>query len=265
MRKVPLCRVYLFRPLRRASSTAQYPSEDGAILALERPKGGRQGRGFVPISPVSAQKQRVSRKGSRKKRGAGVEGSNEDDERQQEAQKDALETALEVEWWPIERPLPYEHNPRVVPDIAIEKVATSIIEYGWRQPLVVDEEGVLIVGHTRLLAAKKLGLSKVPVHVARGLSPEKVKAYRLMDNRSNEETSWNFSLLEAELAELVGMNLDPLLTGFSPEELTALLNPPSPGLTDPDEIVEPPAVPETRPGDLWTLWPPSPDVRRCDQ
>jgi DNA modification methylase len=87
--------------------------------------------------------------------------------------------------------------------------------------------------------------------VAVGLPAEKVKAYRLMDNRSHEETSWNFHLLEAELKELVGMDLDPLLTGFSPEELTALLNPPAPGLTDPDQVVEPPAVPETKSGDLW--------------
>ncbi len=162
-----------------------------------------------------------------------------------------LETDLAVEWWPLERVLPYEHNPRVVTDLAIQKVALSLREFGWRQPLVVDEGGVLIVGHTRLLAAKKLGLLRVPVHVAVGLPPEKVKAYRLMDNRSHEETSWNFPLLEAELQELVGMDLDPLLTGFSPEELTALLNPPAPGLTDPDQVVEPPAVPETKSGDLW--------------
>jgi len=168
-----------------------------------------------------------------------------------ELEAQALETDLAIEWWPIERPRPYEKNPRVVTDLAIEKVATSIREYGFRQPLVVDEAGVLIVGHTRLLAAKKLGLPQVPVHVAGGLAPEKVKAYRLMDNRSNEETTWDFRLLEAELKELVGMDLDPLLTGFSPEELTALLNPPAFGLTDPDALVEPPAAPETQPGDLW--------------
>ena len=168
-----------------------------------------------------------------------------------EPEERGLETDLAVEWWPTERPLPYGRNPRVVTDLATQKVATSIREYGWRQPLVVDEKDVIIVGHTRLLAARKLGLAKVPVHVAVGLSPEKVKAYRLMDNRSNEETTWDFRLLEAELKELVGMNLDPLLTGFSPEELTALLLPPASGLTDPDEVVEPPAVPETKPGDLW--------------
>jgi DNA modification methylase len=164
---------------------------------------------------------------------------------------EALESTLSIEWWEAERPLPYEKNPRLVSEAAIDKVATSIREYGFRQPLVVDARGVLIVGHTRLLAARKLGLAKVPVHVARGLPAEKAKAYRLMDNRSNEETSWNFSLLEAELAELVGMELDPLLTGFSPEELTALLNPPAAGLCDPDEVILPPAVPTTKPGDLW--------------
>ena len=112
-----------------------------------------------------------------------------------------------VESWPITRPRPYEGNPRIVSKAAIEKVATSIKEFGWRQPLVVDEEGVIIVGHTRLLAAQSLGLTEVPVHVAIGLSPEKAKAYRLMDNRSNEETSWDFARLEEELKVLAGMDL----------------------------------------------------------
>jgi DNA modification methylase len=206
---------------------------------------------FRPFSAGFVRNTRRFRRGLAKDKEGLVAGKKEERIPGQGEQEEMLDTTLTVEWWPTERPLPYAHNPRVVTETAIEKVATSIREYGWRQPLVVDEEGVLLVGHTRLLAAKQLGLPRVPVHVARGLSPEKVKAYRLMDNRSNEETSWNFSLLEAELAQLVGMNLDPLLTGFSPEELTALLNPPAPGLTDPDAVVEPPAVPETKAGDLW--------------
>ncbi len=74
--------------------------------------------------------------------------------------------ALSVEWWPLSKPVPYEANPRVISEAAVEKVALSIGEYGWRQPIVVDEAGVVVAGHTRLLAAQKLGRETVPVHVA---------------------------------------------------------------------------------------------------
>lgn len=97
---------------------------------------------------------------------------------------------------------PYEKNPRIIPEEAVERVANSIREFGFQQPIVVDKYGVIIVGHTRLLAAKKLGLKKVPVVVASELSPEKVKAYRLADNKTNEATSWNDTLLFEELQEL---------------------------------------------------------------
>src|SRR5664280_2349092 len=73
---------------------------------------------------------------------------------------------LDVEWWPTSRPVPYARNPRRAPEAAVAKVAASLAEYGWRQPIVVDEAGVIVAGHTRLLAAQRLGLEKVPVHVA---------------------------------------------------------------------------------------------------
>ena len=122
--------------------------------------------------------------------------------------------ALSVEYWPIERPLAYARNARLCPESAIDKVAASIAEFGWRQPIVVDEQGVIMAGHTRLLAARKLGLAEVPVHVAAGLTPAQAKAYRLMDNRSNQETSWDLELLPLELEELLTMDIDPALTGF---------------------------------------------------
>src|SRR5882724_8782783 len=90
--------------------------------------------------------------------------------------------------WPIDRPLPYARNSRKIPARAIDKVAASIKEFGFRVPIVVDKDDVVICGHTRLLAAKKLGLREVPVHVADNLTPAQAKAYRLMDNRSHEET-----------------------------------------------------------------------------
>jgi ParB-like chromosome segregation protein Spo0J len=87
--------------------------------------------------------------------------------------------------WPIDRPIPYARNSRKIPQRAIDKVAASIKEFGFRVPIIVDKDDVIICGHTRLLAAKKLGLREVPVHVAENLTPAQVKAYRLMDNRSH--------------------------------------------------------------------------------
>src|SRR5262249_7915811 len=95
---------------------------------------------------------------------------------------------LRVCSWPIDKPIPYSRNLGKIPEGAIDKVAASIKEFGFRQAIVVDKDGVVCVGHTRLLAAKKLGLTHVPVHVADNLSPAQIKAYRLMDNRSHEET-----------------------------------------------------------------------------
>lgn len=102
---------------------------------------------------------------------------------------------LVIEWWPIERPIPYARNARKIPESAVDKVAASIKEFGFRQPIVCDAEDVIVIGHVRLRAAKKLGLAHVPVHVARDLTPAQVKALRLMDNRSHEEAGWDFELL----------------------------------------------------------------------
>lgn len=160
---------------------------------------------------------------------------------------------LAVEWWPTEKPIPYARNARACPESAIAKVAASLKEFGFRQPLVVDEEGVIIAGHTRLLAAQRLGLEQVPVHVAVGLTPEQVKAYRLMDNRSAQETSWDLELLPLELSELAGFEFDLALTGFEPDELSAFLATPTEGLTDPDDVPEFPEEPVTQPGELYLL------------
>jgi DNA modification methylase len=160
---------------------------------------------------------------------------------------------LTVEWWPVERPVRYARNARSCPEAAIAKVAGSLREFGFRQPIVVDEGGVVIAGHTRLLAAKRLGLTKVPVHVARDLTPQQVKAYRLADNRTAQETSWDLELLPLEIAELADLGYDLGVLGFDAEELTGLLVPPTEGLSDPDEVPEPPASPITKPGDLWIL------------
>ena len=130
---------------------------------------------------------------------------------------------LTVEQWPIDKPIPYGRNPRRISEDAIAKVAGSLKEFGWRQPIVVDPEGVVVVGHTRLLAARKLGLSEVPVHVATDLTANQTKAYRLADNRVGEESAWNDSLLKLELADLREMGEDMQVIGFDDDELEAFL------------------------------------------
>ena len=127
-------------------------------------------------------------------------------------------------------------------------------EYGVKQPIVVDADGVIIVGHTRWKAARKLGLEKVPVHVATDLSPEQARAYRIADNKTAELAEWDYELVPIELGELAGMDYDLSLLSFSEEELAKLLDPGvKEGLCDPDEVPEPPDEPTTKPGDLWLL------------
>src|SRR5829696_1256395 len=120
---------------------------------------------------------------------------------------------MQVEQVAIERVVPYARNPRKN-EAAVAKVAASIREFGFRQPIVVDRERVIIVGHTRLMAARVLGLATVPVHVAEGLTPAQVKAYRLADNRTHEEAEWDEELLSLELGELRDLDFDLGLTGF---------------------------------------------------
>jgi len=157
---------------------------------------------------------------------------------------------LQVHWWPIDKPIPYARNSRKIPERAIDKVAASIKEFGWRQAIVVDKDGVIICGHTRLLAAKKLGLKQVPVHVADNLTTTQVKAYRLMDNRSHEETDWDIELLGPELEELQALDFDLELTGFDPHEIDDFLA--DPDLDDWANVAPPvPDHPVSNLGDLW--------------
>lgn len=150
---------------------------------------------------------------------------------------------------------PYENNPRLN-DGAVDAVAESIRTFGFRQPIVVDGEGIVIAGHTRLKAATKLGLAKVPVHVAKDLSPEQVRALRIADNKTGELATWDMDLLHIELADLQDAGIDWSMLGFEQSQLDALLAPAgSAGLTPPDETPDPPAEGDvvTRAGDLWVL------------
>ena len=162
---------------------------------------------------------------------------------------------MKIEMRKTDEVKPYEQNPRIN-DAAVEAVAKSIREFGFRQPIVVDEAGVIIVGHTRWKAAKALGMAEVPVHIAVGLSPEKARAYRLADNRVAAIAEWDFDLLPIELSELREEGVDLDILGFASDELEKLLGAGihgNEGLTDPDAIPEPPDEPVTQPGDLYVL------------
>src|ERR1700684_2243874 len=158
-----------------------------------------------------------------------------------------------VEWWPIGRVIPYPNNARVIPASAVEKVASSIRAFGWRQPIVVDADGVIIVGHVRLQAAQSMAMTEVPVHVALDLTPGQVKAYRLMDNRSHDEATWDLDLIGPELQSIqeLDSDFDLALTGFSQVELNTYLFPEGESGGEEDVVSFPPVEPVTRPGDLW--------------
>ena len=160
---------------------------------------------------------------------------------------------MKIELWEITRVKPYPGNPRINDD-AVDAVAGSLQEFGFRQPLVVDTDGILIVGHTRWKAALKLGLKKVPVHLAKDLTPAQIKAYRIADNQTASIAEWDFDLLPIELAGLQAMDFNLDLLGFSAEDLAKIMHPDGmAGECDPDEIPEPPDAAITKPGDLWIL------------
>src|SRR5262245_31966886 len=161
--------------------------------------------------------------------------------------------AMKVEMRKLSEITPYDNNPRVN-DPAVDAVAASIREFGFRQPLVVDGAGIIVAGHTRYKAALKLGLEQVPVHVATGLTPAQLQAYRIADNQTADLSDGDHDRLVQELTELQGMDFDLDLTGFTGAELQHLLDPgEQEGLTDPDAIPEPPDAAVTQPGDLWWL------------
>ena len=132
-----------------------------------------------------------------------------------------IAVSMAVENWPVERLIPYDKNPRKNAG-AVDAVAASIQEFGFRQPIVVDPAGVIIIGHTRRLAAMKLGLATVPVHVATDMSAAQVKALRIVDNKTSEFAEWDFDALTTELATI--QNEDCIgAVGFSTEEINRLI------------------------------------------
>jgi ParB/Sulfiredoxin domain/DNA methylase len=159
---------------------------------------------------------------------------------------------MNVEQWPISRPIPYARNPRKN-EKSVAKVKASLKEFGFKQPIVVDKDGVIVVGHTRHMAAIELGIETVPVLVATDLTPSQIKAYRIADNRTNEEAEWDNELLAIELEDLKADDVDLLLTGFDLEEIEKLSAQRVEGLTEDDAVPEIPEDPKSKLGDIWVL------------
>jgi DNA modification methylase len=159
---------------------------------------------------------------------------------------------MQIELRPLSAIQPYAQNPRHNDD-AIDSVTQSLQEFGWRQPIVVDEAGVIVVGHTRYKAAQKLGMTEVPVHVATGLTPAQLQAYRIADNKSSDLSDWNYELLSVELSSLQEQDYDMSQLGFSADEMQRLMGAGSDAITNPDDVPAPPDQAITQPGDLWIL------------
>lgn len=159
------------------------------------------------------------------------------------------DTVLTIQQAPIDTVIPYARNPRKN-TTAITQVASSLKEFGFRQPIVVDKEMVVVVGHTRLLAAKQLGYTEVPIHIATTLTPQQIKAYRIADNRTNEFAEWDLDFLKLEMEETGN-----LFTGFTDEDLNELFDTgtPAKGNTDENEVPETPINPVSQLGDVWIL------------
>ena len=156
----------------------------------------------------------------------------------------------QVEVWAVEGLLPYAQNARTHSVEQVAELSGSIAEFGFTVPCLVDERGVLIAGHGRLLAAKRLGMTEVPVIRLAHLTEAQARAYRLADNRIALNAGWDEKLLAVELGELRALDMDLASLGFGDQELRELLAQPGDDEAA-EEAPEPPAIPVSRPGDLW--------------
>lgn len=129
---------------------------------------------------------------------------------------------MKITLLPITSITPYARNPRRNQGVPVSKVKASLKEYGWQQPIVVDKDMTIVVGHTRYMAAMELGMKEVPVHVADNLTPTQIKAYRLADNKTATFSEWDMELLALEIEDLKAVDFDLDLTGFDAEELAAI-------------------------------------------
>jgi len=162
--------------------------------------------------------------------------------------------ADKVERWAINKLVPYARNARTHSDEQVGQIAASIKEWGWTTPILVDEDGSIIAGHGRTLAAQRLKMTEVPVMVARGWSDAKKRAYILADNKLALNAGWDNEMLALELGEIGDLGFDLDLTGFTADEIAALTPVEiEPGLTDPDDAPEVQDTATTVLGDVWIM------------
>ena len=162
--------------------------------------------------------------------------------------------ADKVEQWPIEKLVPYAKNSRTHSEEQVAQIAASIKEWGFTTAVLVDESGSIIAGHGRVMAARKLGLASLPVMVAAGWTDAQKRAYVIADNKLALNAGWDNELLALELGELGDAGFDLELTGFTDEEIKALMPVEvTEGLTDPDDAPAVPENPVTVPGDVWIM------------
>jgi DNA modification methylase len=160
----------------------------------------------------------------------------------------------QIESLPVSDLIPYARNSRTHSDEQVTQIAASIREFGFTNPVLIDSNGTIIAGHGRVMAAKKVGLAEVPCLRLQHLSPSQIRAYVIADNKLALNAGWDDEMLKAELLTLQEEGFNTDLTGFSDDELNALLNSEIiEGQTDPDEIPEPPVEPVTKLGDIWVL------------
>jgi len=161
--------------------------------------------------------------------------------------------AAEVRIRPIGEVRPSPRNVRLHSERQLDQIRQSLREYGWTTAVLVDEDGQIIAGHGRVEAAKREGLTEIPVAVAAGWTETQRRAYALADNRIPLNAAWDGAALGIELGELSGLGVDLGTLGFDDQEIGDALHPGTDGLTDPDEVPDEPLDPVSRPGDVWIL------------
>ena len=161
---------------------------------------------------------------------------------------------LEVTYVATTDLIPYANNPRTHSDQQVAQVAASIQEFGFNNPILIDEHNSIIAGHGRLAAAQKLNMNTVPTILLEGLSEAQRKAYVIADNKLTENGGWDYDLLAVEIERLKELDVDIDLVRFDPTELNTILEPEVvEGLTDEDDVPEVPDNPITKRGDVWVL------------
>lgn len=154
---------------------------------------------------------------------------------------------------PVAELIPYARNSRTHSPQQVDKIAASIREFGFLNPIIVDGQNGIVAGHGRVMAAQKLGLASLPVIEAAHLTEAQKRAYVIADNRLALDAGWDNDMLKIELQDLDAEGFDLSLTGFNPDEIGNFLAEPTEGLTDEDAVPEVPAVPVTVEGDVWML------------